>query len=409
MMELLIIGNEVLKGEVVNTNFSFMAQELFKEGYLLAQETVVPDNEERLIAAFKEALSRSSLVIASGGLGPTLDDVTRKAAAACFGLSFQKDPQVAQNLVERFGTNLPTLEDQAWIPEGSKPLLNPVGTAPGLIFEREKSTLILLPGVPHEMRALFQEQVLPYIKKHFPLKAKTYRKRLSFFELSEHTVDAVLRTLKERYPLVDFGIYPGIGTVAVTLSVQASQLEEAERWLQEPYIELEKAFASNCFLSNTLEEAVQALFTEKGWTLSVAESCTGGALSTRLIQLPGASRYFLGAVTPYSNRLKTELLGVPASLIQEKGAVSREVVAMMAEGVLKVTGSDFALAVSGVAGPEGGTLEKPVGTVCCAVIHRESPPHTWTFQFPKTRSLIITRSVNSLLAHLLLYTKSYNV
>jgi len=218
--------------------------------------------------------------------------------------------------------------------------------------------------------------------------------------------------MKEKYPKVDFGIYPGLGVVSVTLSVHASDESEAERDLHPPFIDLERQFSTNCFESEGghVEEAVQNLFVEKGWTLSCAESCTGGALAARITQHPGASAYFLGSVTSYANSVKTDVLGVPAALIEEKGAVSEEVVLKMAEEMLKLTGSDFSLAVSGIAGPEGGTPEKPVGTVWCAVAHKDAPPKAWKIKrFVAPRQMIITRSVNALLSNLLTYSKNYNV
>ncbi len=405
-IELIIIGNEVLAGHTINTNLSFIGLELAKSGYYLSRETVLPDEHEVLVREFKEALSRSKLVIVSGGLGPTLDDKTRQAAAFALNSGLHLDPMILRHLEERYGkNNLNVIEDQATVPDKSIALLNTVGTAPGLIFEGE-STLLLLPGVPNELRAMFTAQVIPYIIAHFPLKQEMHSKILHLMELSENVVDPFLRSLEGKFPGVKCGIYPGLGTLSVSLTtfLNAAALEA-------PFRDLEREFATNCFeaAAGLPEEAVQRLFIEKGWTLSCAESCTGGALAARITSQPGASNYFLGSVVSYSNALKSSLLDIPETLIHQKGAVSKEVAVKMAENVLKLTGSDFSLAVTGIAGPAGGTSDKPVGTVWCAVAHRDAGSHSWLLQARGPRHMIITRSVNSLLNNLLTYTKNYNV
>ncbi|ADI39088.1 CinA-like protein [Waddlia chondrophila 2032/99] len=410
-VELIVIGSEVLSGHTVNTNLSFIGQTLDRAGYTLSRETVLPDNHEDLKSGFAEALKRSDLVVAAGGLGPTIDDVTRHAAAEVFESSFHFNETVAKHLRERFGEKFPTVEDQAAVPEKAIPLLNNVGTAPGLIFQEGKGTLILMPGIPAEMCPILTEQVLPFLKKKFPLKEQIYRRSLHFFELSENVVDGVLRTLVQKYPKVDFGIYPGMGVVSVTLAAKAKSASDADLLLRKPYSALEEHFATNCFKSDSgqIEEAVQKLFIEKGWTLSCAESCTGGAVAARITQHSGSSGYFLGSIVSYANELKTAALKVPAELIQEKGAVSEEVVSSMVKGALDLTGSDFALAVSGIAGPLGGTPEKPAGLVWCAVQHKDGEPHLWKLNHHLPRQLVILRSVNSLLSNLILYSKQYNV
>jgi nicotinamide-nucleotide amidase len=410
-IELIVIGSEVLSGQTLNTNLAGIGQMMGDAGYALFQETVLTDSHEVLKSGMEQALKRSDLVIATGGLGPTLDDVTRKAAAELFDSPFHLEDKVVRHLQMRFGNALSSIEDQATVPSKAHILLNHVGTAPGLIFESSVGTLILLPGVPNEMRPMFAEQVIPYMREKFPLKETVFRKSLHIFELAENVVDTELRKLKEVHPLVDFGIYPGLGIVSVSLSATAKSALEAEALLHPPYQELEAFFATNCFTSDsgTIEEAVQHLFLEKGWTLSIAESCTGGALSARITQHPGASGYFLGSIVAYANHVKSQSLGVSSSLITEKGAVSQEVVVAMARGILSSTGSDFALAVTGVAGPSGGTAEKPVGTVWCAVLHKDGEPHIWQLHCPWTRKMIITRSINSLLSNLLTYSKQYNV
>jgi len=409
--ELVVIGNEVLTGFTVNTNAAFIGQQLMKAGYLLTQQTVVPDHADLLSEVLSQALERSDLVITTGGLGATIDDITRQVAAKLFGSDFTYDETVADDIARRYKKYLSimqdTLKDQATVPSKAKVLLNPVGSAPGFIFQEDNKTLVMLPGVPNEMKPMLTEQVIPFMLEAFPLSVRSYRKTLHLFELPELSVDPLLRELDEKYPEVNFAIYPALGTLTLHLTTEAESEEKAMRILDEPYCEIETRFATNCFHSESgiLEEAVHHMFIENQWTLSVAESCTGGSVSSRLTQLPGASEYFLGSVVSYANDVKTKILGVPEQLIQEKGAVSQEVVEKMVEGVIRITGSDFAVAVSGIAGPSGGTPEKPVGTVWCAVCRKGETPHTWKISARGTREMIIFRSVNSLFSNLLLYAK----
>ncbi len=409
--ELIVIGNEVLSGHTVNTNLAFIGKILDESGYSLMHETVILDDRSQIILAMREALDRSDIVISTGGLGPTLDDVTRLAAAELFDSSFHVDQTVLNQLKIRFGDRLSTVEDQATVPKKARVLLNKVGTAPGLIFEENGKTLILMPGVPNEMHPMLEEQVVPFIQKQYPISSKFHRRALQIFEVCESNIDSFVRKIQPRYPDIQFGIYPGLGIVSVTLAVKAANQSEADELLHKPYQELETFFATNCFESKngSIEEAVHHLFTEKGWTLSCAESCTGGALSARITAQPGASVYFLGSIVCYANSVKSSVLEIPDELIEDKGAVSKEVVSAMAEGVLKVSGSDFAVAVSGIAGPSGGSSEKPVGTVWCAVSHRRGKPHVWKLDRNMPRHMVITWSINSLLSNLLTYSKQYNV
>lgn len=410
-VELIVIGNEVLSGHTVNTNLAFIGKQLDRAGYTLTRETVLSDSHDLLKKGFQEALERNDVVITTGGLGPTIDDVTRLAAAELFESEFRLDQKTLDDLHRRFGDKFPTLTNQATVPDKAQVMLNEVGTAPGLIFHSKQGTLILMPGVPSEMRPMLTNQVIPYLQKTFPLKEKIYRRALHVFELPESVVDDELRKLKEKYPAVDFGIYPGMGVVSVTLSVRADSSEDAEIFLHPPYAELESHFATNCFESESgqVEEAVQKLFIEMGWTLSCAESCTGGAVASRITQHPGSSGYFLGSIVSYANEVKTKALKVPKEMIEEHGAVSEQVVRQMVKGALELTGSDFALAVSGIVGPGGGTDQKPVGLVWCAVQHRDGKPHVWKLNHYWPRHLVITRSVNSLLSNLMIYSKQYNV
>lgn len=404
-IEIVAIGNEILSGFIVNSNASYISQELLKAGYPVSHHCVLPDDPKALRKGLKEAMQRSRLVITTGGLGPTCDDITRSAAAELFDSGFHYDEQLGAELKQRYPNCLETLENQATVPTKAKMLKNNAGTAPGLIFTSENSTLILLPGIPAEMKAMLP-QVIAYLQEYFPSSLQRYCKRLNLFNVTESSADPILRKLQKEFPAIDFGIYPSQGILGIHLTVTAQDLAAATKQLDPAYRAIASEFAGLLFESPSrkIEEALHQRFIEKKLTLSAAESCTGGSFSARLTQLPGASRYFLGSVVSYSNTMKSLWLGVSENLLREKGAVSAEVVTQMLKGILGQTGSDYGVAVSGIAGPEGGTAEKPVGTIWCAVGKRGEEPHVWKIQAYGTREMVIERSVNALIAELLVLT-----
>lgn len=405
-IEVVAIGNEILAGHIVNTNAAYISQQLLKEGYRVTRHTVMPDDRDCLYQGLKEALQRNQFVITTGGLGPTCDDVSRNVAAELFESDFIYNEEIAADLLHRYGNSLPTLENQATVPRKATLLKNSAGTAPGLIFKSEKTSLIMLPGVPGEMRAMFG-QVLEYLKKDVIEKTHLFSKHLQLFNICEATPDVILRQLMIEFPNVEFGIYPAQGTLRINLSVASSEEIVAEKILNLPYQRIATEFAPFLYEapSGKLEEAILQRFVQKKLTLSAAESCTGGSLSAHLTQIPGASQYFLGAIVAYSNTQKIQLLGVPEQLIREKGAVSAEVVTAMLKGLLERTGSDYGVAVSGIAGPTGGTPEKPVGTIWNAAGRKGEKPHIWQIKAIGSREMIIEKSINALLSELLILTK----
>lgn len=402
-IEIIAIGNEVLGGFTVNTNAAFISKSLLEEGFRVNRHMVLPDEEEQLRTGLKEALNRSDLVICTGGLGPTCDDITRKIAAQLFDSDFHYDHKIAEDLKKRFGDSLPSIIDQATLPSKAGILKNTVGTASGLIFKNQTTTLVLLPGVPPEMRAMWINSVLPYVKSNLPEMERYFYKKLYFIGVLENDVDKVLRQLQQRYSEVEFGIYPEQMILSVQLSAKADNFENAMAKLKWPYEDLKSQFSSNIFEapSGKIEDAVHQRFLKKKSTLAIAESCTGGALSARLTKNSGASQYFLGSFVVYSNELKSEVLGVSEKVIQEKGAVSRETVEGLLKGLFTKTACDYGVAVSGVAGPSGGTSEKPVGTIWCAVGKRGTPPIIWQSRAYGNRETIIEGSVNIVLGGLL--------
>lgn len=406
-IEVVAIGNEILKGVVVNTNAAEIGQAIVKEGHSISRQTSLPDDPIVLKKGLEEALARSQFVIATGGLGPTCDDLTRDVAAEIFESDFYYDEGLAEDLKRRYGKLMISLEHQATVPKKAMLLKNPVGTAVGLVFKSKTSTLALLPGIPREMRVMLTEQLIPYIKEHFPHPKKYVSRSLHFFQLSESSVDPLLRELQKRYPEVEFGIYPSHGTISIHVSVSSIDEDTGEKLLDPVVKSIESKFAKHLFHSHSgkIEEAIYSLFTKNQWTLSTAESCTGGSVAARLTRVAGASEYFLGSVVSYSNQLKRDLLGVSEKLLIEKGAVSEDVVIAMAMGILERTQSDYSIAVSGIAGPSGGSEDKPVGTIWAAFAGRGRKPCAWRFQAKGTRDMIIEWCVNAVLGKLIEFTR----
>ena len=398
-LEILSIGNELLSGFTINTNAAVIGQALIPHGFTVDRVTLLPDDAPRLKAGIEEAMERSSFIITTGGLGPTGDDLTRDIIADIFNAPLSYDQTVADDLIKRFTSNLPTLKNQATVPQGAAILHNPIGTAPGFILSNQKSTAIALPGVPSQMEAMLQP-VTTYLEKH--CKKTHFVKSLYFCQLSEGQVDPLLRALEKEHPGVQIGICPSYGTLSVFIHAKdPKHLDPVAEKIIEPF---EPYFFSTTSknIENTLHEW---MITHKK-TLVCAESCTGGHLAARLTAISGASDYFLGSIVSYSNALKTSALHVSPKALKERGAVSEEVVSEMAQGALKLTDADYAIAVSGIAGPTGGTDEKPVGTIWGALATKN---HIFTGKFlakgASKRELVIDYSITFLLSTLWRYLK----
>lgn len=395
-VEIIAIGSELLSGFTINENATFISRALTADGFTVKRHTSIGDIPEMMEESLRRALRENDVVITTGGLGPTLDDITRESVAKVMKCEMRHDAAVAADLTRRYGANRKSIDDQAVVPAKAQALINPVGTAPGLVFDEDGKILIVLPGVPYEMRSLFLHQVLPLLKAKFPQLKRPYVETVNFVGIPEPDVDVVLRQLHEQYPKIQFGIYPNQGVVLARLT--ANSAEE----LKEPVRKLKAAFQENLFESESgsISEAVHGLLRKKGLTLSCAESCTGGALSAALTQYAGASDYFIGSLVTYSNSMKEEFLHVDASTLNEHGAVSEETVREMLKGLLNRLNTDFGLAVTGVAGPTGGTVEKPVGTVWCAIGVRAQEPVVWMLHLKGDRAANIQRTVNLMLGRL---------
>ena len=394
--EVIAIADEILKGIVINSNSTFISAALGKIGVKVHRHTVFPDQPQVLKQGFADALTRADLVICTGGLGPTLDDLTRSVAADLFSSGFVFKQDIAEDLVRRYGPSLVSLQDQATVPEKAFVLRNTVGTAPGFIFQEKEKMLVLLPGVPLEMEAMLENEVLPFLRQHLPDQARYVSENIFFCHLTEMMLDPILRTIQEQFPSMDIGVYPGYGTLSVTFrSLDSCALSLAKQQIVD-------AFPTYVFSSKQgkIEDALIDLLRSKKKTVCFAESCTGGLLSHKLVALPGASDVFIGSLVTYSNALKEKVLNVSASSLQQHGSVSAEVVREMLTGAFAVSGADYVIAVSGIAGPSGASEDNPIGTVWAAIGEKNHPPEVFNLQFQGTRQVIMLSTTHRLLGSL---------
>ncbi len=394
-IEVIAIGDEILKGDVINSNASFISEHLKKKGYLTARHKVISDDLSSLQEELKETFEKADLVITTGGLGPTLDDLTKKGVAEFFSSELIYNEDVAKDLKKRYA-NLSSIQEQSMVPAKAAVMQNTVGTAPGFIFQQDNQCLIVLPGVPKEMEQMLLDQALPYIEKHFLLAEKMYTDFLHICQLSEIHVDEKLRKLKEIDPEVAIGIYPKLGLLHVTFTVSAKNASDAENKIKPLKEKLISDLSTYVYFteSGKIEEALHEELTERKKTFAIAESCTGGLLSSRVTSLSGASVYFWGSVVVYSNEAKQKVLNVSSKTLSEKGAVSVETVEEMAKGLLNVSNVDYAVTISGIAGPDGGTPQIPVGTVCIAIAERGKKIHSGIIYRKRDRYSVMDSTAN---------------
>lgn len=397
-IELVTIGDEILKGHTLNTNASWISQALLDRGWKVHRHTTIADEPDAIAHALKEALARSRVVITTGGLGPTCDDVTRQVAAEVCGTRLRHDEKIAQELYRRFGKDH-VAENQTLAFEGATLIDNPIGTAYGAMLACGEATLVLLPGVPGEMKAMF-EAVLTFLQTTKAPSHRLHTQQLHLAGLSENKVDPLVRRLKEEFPSLEAGIYPAQGTLTLRFMTSAP---EGETCLATCCERIKKDFAPYLFQAphGTLEEALHHALLSRKKTLALAESCTGGTAMARLVGLPGASEYLLGGAVTYSNSLKEKILGVGPSTLQDHGAVSQETALEMLAGILQLSGADVGGAITGIAGPDGGSFEKPVGTVWIAVGAKGKAPKARLLNAPGDRKNVITYSANALFFELL--------
>jgi nicotinamide-nucleotide amidase len=371
--EILAIGSELLGPLRSETNSLWLTERLLDAGIEVTARATLADDLGLLESAFRQTLSRADVVVATGGLGPTADDLTREAAAAAAGRRLRRDPAIIEALRARFArygrAMAPTNEKQADLLEGAEALPNARGTAPGQVLEHHGCLLVLLPGPPGEMKPMFEEQVLPLLRARVGPTRVVRRRVLRIAAMPESDVDQLAAPVYSRFENPTTTILGAAGQVELHLVAHGDGASEAEGRIEALAGALRAALPGRVFSEDgrDLPHVVVDLLRERGLTLALAESCTGGLLSTRITDVPGASAVLERAFVTYANRAKVEETGVDLALLERHGAVSEEVAAALAAGAARAAVADVGVGITGIAGPEGGTAEKPVGLVFVAI------------------------------------------
>ena len=370
-VELICVGTELLLGNIVNTNAAYLAEKCASLGLSCYYQTVVGDNEKRLEETLRAAIKRSQVVILSGGLGPTEDDLTKEVASRVMGRELVEDADSRKCIEDFFASrgSVPTENNwkQALIPQGGLVLPNPNGTAPGVIIPEKDTHIVLLPGPPHELKPMFENHVMPYLMKLEP--GLICSQTVKVCGIGESKVETLLMDLIDGQDNPTLATYAKTGEVHIRVTAKAGSEKEARRLIKPVVKEIKSRMGSNIYTPEedvTLERAVVELLLANKLTVTCAESCTGGLLSARLINVPGVSEVYKSGYVTYSNKAKRKLLGVKKSTLGKYGAVSAQTAEEMARGLAFVSKGDVAVSVTGLAGPDGGTEEKPVGLVYIA-------------------------------------------
>ncbi|MGH1436820.1 MAG: CinA family nicotinamide mononucleotide deamidase-related protein [Lewinella sp.] len=374
---ILTIGDELLIGQVIDTNSAFMARELNLHGMEVFRKLTIADTLPEIIDNLKQALDHSDIVLMTGGLGPTKDDVTKKALATYFGVEMAFS-EVTWERIEYFFQRLgrsttPAHREQCYMPENALLLTNKMGTAPGMWMEQDDKIVVSMPGVPFEMEYLLTHEVIPRLRKRHKIRPIAHRTILTIGE-GESRLAAQIEDLEDQLPShLSLAYLPSLGQVRLRLTGRADDAEQLQIDLQtygDAFLERLQGFVFGED-TTTIEAEVGRLLLEKGLTMATAESCTGGYVAHRITSISGASAYFQGSIVAYDNKVKENLLGVSPTTLNDHGAVSEQTVIEMVAGALKALNVDVALAISGIAGPGGGTPDKPVGTIWLAVGNHE--------------------------------------
>jgi len=376
--DLITIGDEILIGQIVDTNSAWMAQKLNDEGINIRQITSISDQPEHIISTLNESAGKSSVVLVTGGLGPTKDDRTKSALCTYFGTHLIEHQGVLDHVIHLLaprGIVINSLNrDQALVPASATVLHNKLGTAPGLWFKHEGTIFVFMPGVPFEMKYLMENEVIPRLNKLFNTLTILHRTILTT-GLGESMLAEKISNWEENLPeCISLAYLPNPQYVRLRLSARGENKKYLLKLLDKEIKELTEIIPEYIYgyEEDTMAGNIGEILKEKNLTLSVAESCTGGYIAHLITSNPGSSQYFKGGIIAYSNELKIDLLGIDRNVISDRGAVSKEVVEAMAVGARMHLHTDYAIATSGIAGPDGGTPEKPVGTVWIAVAGPDS-------------------------------------
>ncbi len=376
-VQIITIGDEILIGQIIDTNSAWIGQLLNKHGFRISKIVTVGDGEQEIFSAIESGMNQSDLVLLTGGLGPTKDDITKKVIANYFDVEMEFSEETWEKISKFFKhigrTTTPAHREQCYMPANVNLLYNKMGTAPGMWFEKDNKVLISMPGVPYEMKYIMEHQVLPKIKEKFrttPIAHRTIRTA----GIGESRIAERVQSIEANLPdFIKLAFLPSLGHVRLRLTGMHESEEELNLILDKKVKEIEAEISDIIYASEdiSLEEVVNKRLIEKGLTISTAESCTGGYIAHRLTSVTGSSAYFKGSVIAYANEIKMEQLNVNEETLEKHGAVSEATVTEMVKGCLKRMQTDIAIATSGIMGPTGGTPNKPVGTIWIAIGNKE--------------------------------------
>jgi nicotinamide-nucleotide amidase len=399
-VEIITIGDELLIGQVVDTNSAWMGKELNKIGFDVVRKITIGDEREELLTAFNQAFNRVDVVLVTGGIGPTKDDITKQTLCEFFETDLVFDESVLRNIESIFNPrSIPINEltrNQAYVPRDCVVIPNLTGTAPVTWFERGDKVLVSMPGVPFEMKDVMTREILPRLMDKYAKDIHILHRTFSVKNYGESALALHIADWENSLPsFIRLAYLPSPGIVRLRLTGRLSDLVALERALNDAGERLLPLLGENIFVSSEapVGEFLGTVLKENQLTLAVAESCTGGYIAHQITAVPGSSAYFLGGVVSYSNEMKNAILGVSEIDLEQNGAVSREVALQMVEGVARITGADVAIATTGIAGPDGGSEEKPVGTVWIAIKVKDEVK-VERFRFGNVREANIVRSAN---------------
>jgi len=375
--EIITIGDEILIGQIVDTNSAWIAKELNKTGIEVERIHSISDRKEEIVSALDQGLESVDLILFTGGLGPTNDDITKKCLSDYFGMNLVRDQHIYQKIEKRLADlNIPMNEfntEQALVPDGATIFQNDFGTAPCMWFEKEGKVVVSMPGVPYEMKGLMENHILSALQKHFKTEAIVHQTVMTH-GIGESVLAEMLQDWEANLPTqIKLAYLPNAGQVRLRLSTKGKDEQQLKQDLQKQVDLLHQIIPNNIFSleDQPMEMAVAEILVRNNWTMGTAESCTGGYIAHLITSHAGSSAYFKGSVVSYANEVKQNVLKVDPKDLEQHGAVSQPVVEQMAKGAREVLGVDVAIATSGVAGPDGGTEEKPVGTVWIAMASKD--------------------------------------
>ena len=406
-VEIIVIGDELLIGQVTDTNSGWIARELNHIGWEVTEITTVRDRSREITDALNSSFGRVDVVLMTGGLGPTKDDITKQTLCDYFGGKLVFDESVFANVETIFRRRKLTMNEstrnQAYVPNVCTVIQNPVGTAPVMWFERNGKVLVSMPGVPTEMKTVMKEAVISRLREYFQDHSSILHRTCLVKDFTESRLSETLSDFEAQLPAcIKLAYLPTPGVIRLRLTARGDEESYLQKIIDDEFFKLRTILGSHLFCGSdtTLAGALGSILTERGETLATAESCTGGNIAHEITRVAGSSVYFKGSVVAYSNEVKTRVLNVSSETLSGFGAVSRETVLQMVSGVQRLLSSDCAIATSGIAGPGGGSVEKPVGTVWSAVRYGERS-EAECFCFEGDREQVIARATQSALLMLI--------